>query len=51
MVKNPSASAVQETQESQIGSLGPEDLLGKKITTYLCIITWEILWTEEPKGL
>ena len=46
MVKN--LLAVQETQ---IWSLGQEDLLKKGIATHSSIFAWRILWTEEPRGL
>ena len=38
---------MQETQETQVQSLGPEDPLeeGK------VILAWETPWTEEPGGL
>ena len=35
-------------QESQVQSLGGEDLLEKKMTTHSSILTWKIPWTEEP---
>ena len=44
MVKNP--SAIQETQETQIQSLGREDPLKKRIATHPSIFAWRILWTE-----
>ena len=31
--------------------LGQEDPLEKKMATHSSILTWEILWTEEPGGL
>ena len=40
-----------ETQETQVWSLGREDLLEKEMATYSSILTWEIPWTEEPGGL
>ena len=30
---------------------GWEDLLEKEMTTHSNVLTWEILWTEEPGGL
>ena len=39
----------------QIGDWGSipswEDPLEKKMATYYSILAWEILWTEEPRGL
>ena len=35
-------------QETQVLSLGWEDLLEKKMATYTSILAWEIPWTEEP---
>ena len=49
MVKNP--SAMQETQEMQVESLGQEDLLEKEMATHFSILAWEIPWTEEPGWL
>ena len=46
MVKN--LPAIQETQ---IQSLGPEDLLEKEMAIHSSIFAWRILWTEEPDGL
>ena len=46
MVKN--LPAVQETQ---VQSLGREDPLEKEMATHSSILTWRILWTEEPGGL
>ena len=45
-VKN--SSAVQETQ---VLSLGREDILEKGVTTHSSILAWRILWTEEPDRL
>ena len=39
MVKNP--PAVQETQETQVGSLGQEDSLKKEIATHSSILAWK----------
>ena len=41
-------SAIQETQ---IQSLGQEDLLEKRMATHSSILAWRISWTEEPGGL
>ena len=49
MVKNP--SAMQETQETQVRSLGQEDPLEKEKATHSGILVWKIPWTEEPGGL
>ena len=46
MVNNPSAM-----QESQVQSLGQEDLLEKGMATHLSILAWRIPWREEPGGL
>ena len=42
--------AMQETQETQVQSLGWEDLLEKGMTTQSSILAWRIPWTEEPGG-
>ena len=44
-------SAMQETQEMWVPSLGWEDPLEKEIATHSSILAWEIPWTEEPGGL
>ena len=46
MVKNPPAK-----QETRVGSLGWEDPLEKGEATHSSILSWRILWTEEPGGL
>ena len=46
MGKSPTA-----TQETQVQSLGQEDLLVKEMTTHSCILAWRISWTEEPGEL
>ena len=38
-------------QETQVQSLGREDLLEKEMATHSSILAWEIPWTEEPGGL
>ena len=48
-VKNP--SAMQETQEIQVQSLGQEGPLEKEMATHSNILAWRIPWTEEPGGL
>ena len=37
-------------QETQVGSLGQEDLLEKEMATYSSILAWEFPWREEPGG-
>jgi len=37
-------------QETQVRSLGWEDLLEKEMTTYSGILVQKIPWTEEPGG-
>ena len=48
-VKNP--AAVQETEETQVQSLGWEDPLETEMATHSSILAWNIPWTEEPGGL
>ena len=38
-------------QETQVRSLGPEDLLEEEIATHASILAWRIPWTDEPGGL
>ena len=38
-------------QETQVQSLGWEDLLEKEMATHSSILAWKISWTEEPRGL
>ena len=49
VVKN--LPAMQETQETQVPSLGAEDPLEKEVAPHSSILAWEIPWTEEPGGL
>ena len=49
MVKN--LPAMQETQETQVQSLGWEDPLEEGIATHSNILTWRIPWTEMPGRL
>ena len=35
-------------QETQVQSLGREDLLQEEMATHSSILTWRIPWTEEP---
>ena len=37
-------------QETQVQSLGQEDLLKKEMATHPHILAWRIPWTEEPGG-
>ena len=46
VLKNPPAA-----QETQVRSLGWEDLLIKEAATHSRILAWEIPWTEEPGRL
>ena len=38
-------------QETQVQSLGWEDLLEKEMATHSSILAWRIPWTEELDGL
>ena len=38
-------------QETQVQSLGREDLLEKEMATHSSLHAWKIPWTEEPGGL
>ena len=38
-------------RETQVQSLGQEDLLEKEMATHSSILAWKIPWTEEPGGL
>ena len=42
---------MQETQETQIQSLGWEDPLEKEVATHSSILAWKTPWTEELGGL
>ena len=46
MVKN-----LPTMQDTQVCSLGWEDLLEKGMFTHSSILAWGIPWTEEPGGL
>ena len=37
--------------ETQLRTLGQEDLLEKEMATHSSILAWEISWIEEPGGL
>ena len=43
--------ALQEMQEKQVQSLGPEYPLEEELATHSSILVWEISRTEEPGGL
>ena len=45
-IKNPPAM-----HETQVQSLGREDLLEKEMATHSSILAWKIPWTEEPGRL
>ena len=47
----PAGTSFQETQKTQIRSLGWEDPLEEEMTTHSSILVWEIPWTEAPGGL
>ena len=49
MVKNP--STMQESQETQVQSLGGEDPLEEGTATHSSIHVWKIPWTEKPGRL
>ena len=42
---------MQETEETQVQSLGQEDPLEKGMAACSNILAWEIPWTEELGGL
>ena len=42
---------MQETQETRVQSLGPEDPLEEEMVACSSILAWRIPWTEEPGGL
>ena len=46
MIKN-----LPAMQETQVPSLGGEDLLEKGMAIHSHILAWRIPWTEEPGGL
>jgi len=49
VVKN--LPVMQESQETQVLSLGQEDPLKEEMATHSSIFAWRILWTEKPGGL
>ena len=42
---------MQETQETQVQSLGWEDPMEEEMATPSSILAWEISWTEKPGSL
>ena len=42
---------MQETEETQVQSLGGEDPLLQGMATYSYTLAWRIPWTEEPGWL
>ena len=44
-------SAMQETQEIRVQSLGWEDPLEEEMASHSWRIAWRTPWTEEPGGL
>ena len=42
---------MQETQETQVQSLGWEDPLEEELAIHSSVLAWRIPWTEEPGGL
>ena len=48
---SPTIKNLPEMHETQVGSLGLEDPLGKEMATHSSILAWEIPWTEEPGKL
>ena len=49
MVKN--LPAVQETWETWVRSLSPEDPLEEEMATHSSILARKVPWTEKPGGL
>ena len=47
----PMVKLLPAMQETQVRSLGQEDLLEKEMATHSSILAWRISWTEEPGGL
>ena len=41
---------MQETQETRVQSLGPEDPLKEGMATHSSILAWRIPWTEGSLG-
>ena len=42
---------MQDLQETQVQSLGWEDLLETEMSSHSSVLAWEIPWTEEPDRL
>ena len=42
---------VPTMRETQVRSLGREELLEKEMATHSSTLAWKILWTEEPGRL
>ena len=42
---------MQEVQETQVRSLGFQDLLEDEVAAHCSILAWRIEWTEKPGGL
>ena len=42
---------VQQTQETQVQSLGQENPLEQETATHSSVLAWKIPWAEEPGGL
>ena len=42
--------AMQETQETQVQSLGQENPLEEEMAIHSSILAWRIPWTEGPGG-
>ena len=43
--------AMQETQATQVWSLGQEEPLEEEMATHSSILAWKTPWTEESGGL
>ena len=42
---------IQETEETQVQSLGGEDPLEEEMATHSSVLAWRNPWAEEPGGL
>ena len=42
---------MQDTQETQVWSLGWKDPLEEEMATHSCILAWRISWTEDSGRL
>ena len=49
LVKN--LPVMQKTWETQVLSLGQEDLLEKEMATHASILAWRITWTEKTDAI